>query len=251
MHRSLEVRPCGSAAPRAARLARIARGGAAVLAVGVLAALAACGGSREEARTSAEAALAEAQAKLQRKATDGVMRVDPLSFSAEGVRIERQGGGPEALVTSDGALRIDGAEVALTPEQRALLVQYHASAESLRAHAIATGLAGIDVAKVAVGEVLGGLLKGDTSQIGQKVEASAAGVKAAAFELCGDLEAIGGIEQSLGGLEAFAPYRFVDAAKIAKCRADTASASAAATAPAPAEPGAPPAPAPAAGATTT
>lgn len=241
MHRSVQLRHCGSAEARAVRR------GSVVVATAVLAMLAACGGSHEQAQKSAEAALADARVKLESKATDGMVHIDPLSISADGVRIERKGGGPEALVTPDGALRIEGKDIAVTPEQRALLVTYYESARALRTHAIETGLAGVDVAKTAVGEVFSGLLKGDTSEIGAKVEASAEGVKAAAFRLCGDLETIGGIEASLGGLEAFAPYRFVDRAKIDDCRSETATAAAAPTAPeaaaAPAAPAAPPAPA--------
>lgn len=249
MHRSIDDRH--SVSTVSASFGRgVRRVGLGALAAGVLVALAACGGGEREARQSAEQALTEARESLQQKATDGMVHVDPLSFSEAGVTIDRKGGGASALVTADGALQIDGQDVALTPEQRALFVQYHEAARQLRTHAIETGLAGVDVAKVAVGEVLGGLLKGDTSQIEKKVEASAAGVKAAAFKLCGDLETIGGIEQSLSGLEAFAPYRFVDTAKIDDCRKETATA--AAEPAAPAAPAAPPAPAaaPAPAATT-
>jgi hypothetical protein len=127
-------------------------------------------------------------------------------------------------VTPDGSFKVDGKEVAITPEQRAQFVKYHESARALRSHAIETGLAGVDVAKTALGEVFGGLMRGDTSQIEKNVEKSADGVKQAAMKLCGDLESLHAVEQSLAGLEAFAPYRFVDRAKIVDCQRETATA---------------------------
>jgi hypothetical protein len=231
-------------ARRAAGRALRARSVASALAAAVLAA---CGGGHDEARKAAEAT-----SDAQRELAAGQLHIDPLSFTKDGVRISRSGG-PDALVTADGAFEVDGQDVALTPEQKALFAKYYESAYAMRSHAIDTGLAGVDVAKTAVGEVLGGLMKGDTSQIEKNVQKSAEGVKAAAFELCGDLEQIAAVESQLASLEAFAPYRFVDQAKIDDCRRETAPAAVTApaaptapTAPAastlPAAPAAPPAP---------
>lgn len=201
----------------------------------LVATLAACGG-RDDAKTSQSSG-----ADASSSASNGFIHIDPLSFSNDGVRISRAGG-PDALVAADGTFKVDGLAVSITPDQRALFKQYYDAAYLMRSHALETGLAGAAVAKTAVGEVLGGLLQGDTSQIEKNVKASAEGVKQAALKLCGDLEAIGGIEKSLAGFEPFAPYRFVDDAKVADCRRETATAGTPESAP-PATPGAPPAPA--------
>lgn len=235
MNPTLAIIPCATAHSAAAAAPR-ARTGTLALAAGMLAVLGACGGGHDEARKAAEEATSDAKREL----AAGTLHIDPLSFSKDGVRISRSGG-PDALVTADGAFKVDGRDVAVTPEQKALFAKYYESAYAMRSHAIETGLAGVDVAKTAVGEVLGGLMKGDTSQIEKNVQKSAEGVKAAAFRLCGDLEQIAAVEGQLASLEAFAPYRFVDQAKIDDCRRETAPAAAAASAPT--APGAPAAPA--------
>ena len=129
--------------------------------------------------------------------------------------------GPDAHLTAAGELRIGGEVVVLTPEQRAQVQKYYAATVAIRGHAIETGKAGAEVGATAAKEVVSGLLHGDASQIGSKIEAKAEIVKAAARGICSDVADIRDAQQSLvTTLESFRPYAVVEEADIADCRRD-------------------------------
>jgi hypothetical protein len=143
-----------------------------------------------------------------------------LTVYAHEVRIEHSGA-PDARITEGGMLRIGSEEVALTPEQKTTAAAYYAAAMAIPAHGIATGKAGAEVGVAAVKEVASGLARGDTSQIGAKVEAKADAVKEAALQICADLEAVRAAQESLAAsLDAFKPYAVVTAADVGDCARD-------------------------------
>lgn len=208
----------------------------------VLAALAGCG--RDEPAPEAAAPAA----------TDGAFgefKFKSLSF--RGGAVEIAGTGPNARISGDGTLTIDGQPVPVSDAQRRNLVAYHRTANSLRANGIATGRAGVDVAKTAVTEVISGLAKGDTAGIEKSVEAKAETVKAAALKLCDDVATLRALQDDIAAeVEAFRPYAFIGILDVADCRKDvdggtTADASGAALPPGHVPIGTDAAPAPAAG----
>ena len=145
-----------------------------------------------------------------------------LRIYAHEVTIDRSAsGGAEAHLLERGLLRIGKDEVVLTPDQRALVASYYDAALAITQHGIETGKAGAEVGATAAKEVVSGLAKGDTSQIGAKVEASAAKVKEQALKICEDLKAMRTAQEALAAtLPAFEPYRAVSEADVADCAKD-------------------------------
>ena len=140
-----------------------------------------------------------------------------LRVYAHEVTIERSGGA-DAHLLEGGVLKVGGDDVALTPEQKALVSSYYDAALSITKHGIETGKAGAEVGATAAKAVVSGLAKGDTSQIGAKVEASAAKVKESALRICADLKGMRDAQESLAaGLAAFEPYRAVSESDVADC----------------------------------
>ena len=143
-----------------------------------------------------------------------------LSVHPHEVTIERTGG-PDAHLLAGGVLRIGSEDVTLTAEQKATVETYYNAALAITEHGIATGKAGAEVGAVAAKEVVSGLAHGDTSQIGAKVEASAAKVKEQALRICDDFKAMHAAQEALAAaLPAFEPYRALSEADVSDCRKD-------------------------------
>jgi hypothetical protein len=130
-------------------------------------------------------------------------------------------GGSTAEIGADGVLAIDGKPVAVTDAQRATLLRYHATAMQFIDHAKETGVAGAEVGVAAATEVVKGLASGDTSKIGERIEAKVGPVKAAAGKLCEDLATIAELQTALStDLAAFKPFSVIGDNEPAKCRRD-------------------------------
>jgi hypothetical protein len=144
-----------------------------------------------------------------RVATTGESGLGALHVGDGGVTITRRGG-PDARISADGRLTVGSQEVAVNDAQRAQLVAYYASATALVEHAKATGRAGAAVGAAAVTEVVSGLVKGDTSQIGAKVELKANAVKQEARMLCDAAASLRATQSALSAdLIAFRPYAVI------------------------------------------
>lgn len=96
-------------------------------------------------------------------------------------------------VAADGTLVIDGKEIALTPDQRALTVKLHAQAIQLTADAVAIAGDAANVATAAVSEgmtlAMGSILRGDNSaqeaEFEKKIESSVRdNIKPGALKIC-------------------------------------------------------------------
>jgi len=111
----------------------------------------------------------------------------------------------------------------VTDAQRATLEHYHATALQFIEHAKATGEAGAEVGVAAVTEVAKGLSSGDTSKIGERIEAKVGPVKEAAGKLCTDLATIVELQTALAAdLAAFKPFTVIGDGEASKCRKDLA-----------------------------
>ena len=128
-------------------------------------------------------------------------------------------GVPDAVVTPNGELRIAGNAVDANPAQQDLLKHLHATALSLRAHAIATGKAGAETGLQAVASVASGLASGNTDKIDREINSKAAKIEAQAALLCANLAHIRSTQMSLASqLPAFRPYATIDAKTVANCK---------------------------------
>lgn len=114
---------------------------------------------------------------------------------------------PNAVISADGELRIDGKAVATTPAQQALLKRYASSALAVREHGIATGEAGAAVAGAAIRGIAASITTGDSDQIDKHVDAKARQVDTEANKICMDITNIKAAQDALAtDLPAFRPY---------------------------------------------
>lgn len=127
----------------------------------------------------------------------------------------------KAEITPEGDLLINGARIAPSAEQRALLLEYRAHIAGVAAAGIDIGLQGADLAGKAVGEALKGVLTGTTDQIEKKIEAEAQGIEKAALQLCKLLPAMKITQDKLAAaMPEFKPYATMDQADVDDCGKD-------------------------------
>jgi hypothetical protein len=144
-----------------------------------------------------------------------------LSFDGGVVVLKR--GGSTARIAANGDLTIDGTAVAIDDAQRRDLVAYRDAAHQLRTNALATGQAGVQLAKNVVSEVISGVASGDTSKIERNAELEAEKVKSAAARLCTDLGVMRAAQDRLAGtLTPFRPFATIDQPALDDCRHETA-----------------------------
>jgi hypothetical protein len=143
-----------------------------------------------------------------------------ISFDDGAVVLKR--GSSTARIAADGDLIVDGAAVTIDDAQRRDLVAYRDAAHQLRTNALATGQAGVQLAKNVVSEVISGVASGDTSKIERNAELEAGKVKRAAARLCTDLGVMRAAQDRLAGtLTPFQPFATIDQAALDDCRRDT------------------------------
>lgn len=131
---------------------------------------------------------------------------------------------PNATISADGELRIDGKAVATTPAQQALLQRYASSAMAVREHGIATGKAGAAVAGAAIQGIAASIASGDSDQIDKHVDAKAKQVDTEANKICVDIANIKNAQDALAtDLPAFNPYAgIIPANERTDCKDDSA-----------------------------
>lgn len=130
----------------------------------------------------------------------------------------RANGQPDAKISADGELTIDGKAVAMNDTQRALLQTYLKEMNAMTADGIAIGKQGAALAGTAVSEAIKGAIKGDGDQIDAKVEAEAKKIEQQAMQLCKRLVTIKASQDALAEqLPAFKPYATIDASDVDDC----------------------------------
>lgn len=207
----------------------------------LLAPLAACQGSEPSppaqsgspaSAQAPESALGRAVEKEIRKARDR-LATENVSISG-GIRFNGRGGvsvdsradddnRPPAEITPGGDLLVDGRKVAVTEDQRAMLLEYRAHVVGVAENGMEIGVQGADLAARAMGEAFKGLFSGRSEQeIEKSVEAEAAKIKLSAAKLCNRLPAMLASQQQLAAaLPAFRPYATMTQADIDDCMKDS------------------------------
>ncbi len=139
---------------------------------------------------------------------------------AEGnINIDNGKSGQRVELSPKGDLIIDGKPVPVTPEQRALLIDYRGHVANVANAGMEIGLQGADLATRAVTESLKGVFTGNTDDIEKKVQAEAAKVEAAALQLCNHLPGMMESQDRLAAaLPEFRPYANLTQSDIDDCR---------------------------------
>ena len=174
--------------------------------------LAACGEHGSDAARTASDSTSSIGRTVQ-EATDKARREmvkANFKLSADGL--------PEAEITPEGLLLVDGKDVVTTAAQRAQLLEYRHQVEAIALAGMDIGVSGANLGVKAAGEALKGVFSGDTNGIEQRINAEADKLKAQANQLCARLPALMASQQVLAAsLPAFAPYATMDQSDIDDC----------------------------------
>jgi len=128
--------------------------------------------------------------------------------------------GPDAIVSSNGDLSINGKNLIRDQQQKDLAVRYFSGATALRRDGFATGMAGASTAMTALSSVASNLASGNPDNIGRDVEAKAANIKVLAQKVCSDLRELASTQNALAALlPDFQPYALIDTKTVAECHA--------------------------------
>ncbi|HVX04372.1 MAG TPA: hypothetical protein VHA71_04535 [Rhodanobacteraceae bacterium] len=202
------------------------------------AALAACGSGSAPASPGSSAASASSTPSLIAGVVDRALERAETKLRNENITISgndgivvlsdssssdtRASGLPRAQITPQGELLIGDKPVALTPGQRAMLLDYRRQLIEIGAQGIAIGKQGAALGMSAAREAIAGAFSGKPEQeIRQRVEAKASGIREAAAKLCDRMPALMESQQKLAAaLPAFKPYATLTEAKIDECRKD-------------------------------
>jgi hypothetical protein len=126
--------------------------------------------------------------------------------------------GSKAQLTPRGDLLIDGKAVPVTPQQRAMLLDYRRQIIAVAETGMAIGVKGADLGGKAVLETFSGLMHGNADEAGKRIEAQAKRIEAEAHQICAQLPPLLGTQQRLAAsLPAFKPYASMTRADIDDC----------------------------------
>ena len=130
--------------------------------------------------------------------------------------------GPDAAITPAGDLVVDGKTVAVTPAQRAMLLDYRGQLVGIAESGMAIGAKGADLAGAAVTEALGAVFGGgDKDRMKQRIEARAESLKQEAMQICGRLPALLEAQHKLAdSLPEFKPYANMTREDVDDCSSD-------------------------------
>lgn len=133
---------------------------------------------------------------------------------------------PAAQITPQGDLLIQGQAVAVSAEQRALLLAYRKQALGIAETGMAMGAQGAELAGKAVTQVLGSVFSGKGDEFGQRMNAEGGKLAVQARQLCTQLGPMRATQQRLAAaLPAFKPYARMTQADIVDCRQEGAAVS--------------------------
>ena len=155
-------------------------------------------------------AVQEALAEAKKEIAEGNINIDS---GKDGRRVE---------LSPKGDLIIDGAPVAVTPQQRALLLEYRRHVVDVANAGMQIGLHSADLATHAVTESLKSVFTGGSDDdIERAVKAQTSKVETAALQLCDALPGMMEAQNRLAqALPEFRPYADLTQSDIDECRSD-------------------------------
>ncbi|MGH8113796.1 MAG: DUF2884 family protein [Rhodanobacteraceae bacterium] len=129
-----------------------------------------------------------------------------ITFDSTGIVVHTIGH-PNAHVSRDGDLAIDGKAIAVTPRQRELLRHYYQQAVATIDSGEAMGKQGIDMAKQSIGAAIESAFHSGSSPAKKQVDAKSQHMEEAAGRLCADIKALGATQKTIAAqIPTFAPY---------------------------------------------
>lgn len=129
---------------------------------------------------------------------------------------------PQAEITPDGRLLIDGKDVPADANQRRQLLAYRSQVVAVANEGMEIGLAGAKLGTDAAGEALKGIFSGDSEGIEKRINAEAEKIEAQAKRICNRMPAMLASQQALAReLPAFKPYATMDQSDVDDCGKDT------------------------------
>lgn len=178
--------------------------------------LAACSGApADDAAREAERAMSEAAAEMG--AVESRVREELATGNIDfGGGDNAKGGNPE--ITPEGDLLIDGKQVEVDAEERALLLAYREQISEVATAGARIGVQGASLATTAMREAFQGVLSGDTSGMESRIEAEAEKIRAQVEVLCGNLGPLLETEQSLAAsIPELEPYATMNQQDVDEC----------------------------------
>ncbi len=163
-------------------------------------------------------ALAEARKEL---ATENISISDGFNVNINGRNIHsRNGDLPNAEITPQGDLLIEGKAVSVTTAQRQQLLVHRGRIVGIAEAGIAIGAKGADIAGEAISGVAGAIFGGREGEkaFEQRMEAQGKKIEAEALKLCTQLPALLASQQALAAsLPEFKPYARMTQEDIEDC----------------------------------
>lgn len=136
-------------------------------------------------------------------------------------RIGQASDGTKAQLTPKGDLIIEGKTVPVTPEQRALLLDYRRQIIVVAESGMAIGVKGADLAGKAVLDTFAGLMHGDTQAASKHIESEGQRLQEEAKQICTQLPALMAAQQRVAAaLPEFKPYANMTPDDIDDCLKD-------------------------------
>ena len=129
---------------------------------------------------------------------------------------------PKAEISPEGDLLIDGKAVAVSPEQRTMLLDYRGHILEVVSTGMTLGAKGADLGMEAAGGAIKSIFTGEMDEFEQRIEAQAAAIETEALKICDRLPAMLASQQALAAsLPAFQPYATMTQEDIDDCGKDT------------------------------
>lgn len=137
-----------------------------------------------------------------------------------GKRVQREASNlPAAEITPAGDIIVAGKTVTMSDDTRALARTYREGIIAVAETGMDLGVQGADLGMRAAGEAIGSLLRGNTDEFEQRIEAEARQLEASAIKLCDHLPGLLAAQQSLAAaVPEFAPYARMEATDIGDCK---------------------------------
>jgi len=178
--------------------------------------LAACDKSAEKANEKTEA-VSEATSKLSSKVASAIDKAKQ-EITAKNMTLGTNHGQAKAEITPQGDFLIDSKAVAITPEQRQLLIAHRQLLINVAIAGMEIGMQGVDLAGKAAGDAIKSIFTGDTDTLEKKVETEAKKIEESAEGLCKQLPLLMESQQKLAAsLPEFKPYATMTADDIDDC----------------------------------